>query len=454
MKAETKFRTILFALCAFALSAVFAAALIDPAPSASAKTKTERMLGEPLNEFAVDENGWTHLHWAAAANDVESVQRLLDMGAASDFSSKGSLYRFSTPEQNLLRLLESPVWGRQEGRTPLMVAASFNYSIVVSILIASGADVNAKSVIGQTPLHYATQFLRHTNDRGVFKTAELLINNGADVEAQDEDGFAPLHHAARNGMSKTAELLISNGADVNVKYKDGSTPLLYAAGEGMSKTAELLINNGADVNARGKRGSMPLHMAAVSQVSKVVELLINNGAEINAKTANGETPLHGVAGRSYTIPRKKGQTGGYVFEREENSTEIRKIVELLIDNGADVNAKTSTLETPLHRAADSISRGQLRWDRPYQAAPEIMELLINNGAVVNAKAISGSTPLHYAAGKGLHENVELLINNGADVNAKNNYGITPLDMAETAGGKTQVLLQRNGGKRASQLSGE
>ncbi len=72
--------------------------------------------------------------------------------------------------------------------------------------------------------------------------------------------------------------------------------------------------------------------------------------------------------------------------------------------------------TPLHYAV-------------HEGHKEVVELLIANGAVVNAKDHEEWTPLHFAAIKGLEEIAELLIANGADVNAKDDDGDTPLDYA-------------------------
>ncbi|NJS11437.1 MAG: hypothetical protein HC789_14215 [Microcoleus sp. CSU_2_2] len=60
---------------------------------------------------------------------------------------------------------------------------------------------------------------------------------------------------------------------------------------------------------------------------------------------------------------------------------------------------------------------------------ELTQLLIAKGANINAKASNGDTPLHGAAHIGSFLKVELLVQKGADVNAKNDYGTTPLDLA-------------------------
>ncbi|NRB28689.1 MAG: ankyrin repeat domain-containing protein, partial [Roseibacillus sp.] len=86
---------------------------------------------------------------------------------------------------------------------------------------------------------------------------ELLIAKGADVNAKfEDDGSTPLHLAAWKGHFETAELLIAKGADVNAKDKDGETPLNWAIKNKHTETADLLRKHGGktgeELKAEGK----------------------------------------------------------------------------------------------------------------------------------------------------------------------------------------------------------
>jgi len=55
--------------------------------------------------------------------------------------------------------------------------------------------------------------------RGHRKVVKLLIAKGADLEAKDKDGSTPLHIAAQCGHRKVVELLLQKGADIEAKVK-------------------------------------------------------------------------------------------------------------------------------------------------------------------------------------------------------------------------------------------
>ena len=204
-------------------------------------------LGRGLSASAVDENGWTDLHYAAAANLPEVVEALLDAGADVAAGASWPEEREGPRYEAIGHFLEAlgfklDFWGT--GLTPLHVAAWGNARGAALKLIAGGADVNAASKEGETPLHWAAW----GNAR---ETLVELIKGGADIHAKDNDGDTPLHDAAYGNAGETLAELIKGGADIHAKDNNGSTALHSAAWKNAAETLTELIKGGADL--RGEK---------------------------------------------------------------------------------------------------------------------------------------------------------------------------------------------------------
>src|SRR5579862_7018293 len=120
--------------------------------------------------------------------------------------------------------------------------------------------------------------------------------------------------------------------------------------------------------------------------------------------------------RRKCIMAKKVEGPNQLFLAAENGNKDA-VEAVLAKKGMKVNAKESTFGmTALHVAA---SKGHT----------EIVELLLANGSDIEAKEETGRTPLHTAAFRGHATVVEVLIAKGANVNALTNDGKTPLDWA-------------------------
>ncbi len=112
-------------------------------------------------------------------------------------------------------------------------------------LDGDAALVNAYSHDGWTPLHLASFF-------GHEEVARILLARGADVNARSRSTrFAkentPLHAAAANRQVGVAEVLIAHGADVNARDGSGFTPLALAAGSKNDVMVVILLEKGAQI---------------------------------------------------------------------------------------------------------------------------------------------------------------------------------------------------------------
>ena len=280
------------------------------------------------------------------------------------------------------------------GETALHAAARDNSLEVATLLIDSGADIEAKNEAGETPLHYAAW-------QNSLEVAQLLIDSGADINAKDNDGNTALHWAALRNHFDFATLLINRGADINAKTDDGKTALHRAAKYNLLEVATLLIDRGAntdgidlswmpgfssestgaeavDSEAKDNVGDTSLHDAAKSNSLDLAILLIDSGVDIEGKDNGGRTALWVAAMRN-----------------------ALDVATLLIDRGANIEAKNNWGEVIL-------------WAATANNSLEVATLLIDRGANIEAKDHNGETALHRAAKYNLLEVAILLIDRGAN----------------------------------------
>ena len=348
----------------------------------------------------------------------------------------------------------------------LHVAASYNGNPeVIKVLLDAGADVNAKTSSGHTPLHSAAG-----SSEDNWKVIRVLLDAGADVNAWTDRGITPLHSASRSdGHPAEINVLLDAGADVNAGDNRGITPLHVSASTGNLEVVKALLEGGADVNAKTSRvafvaigsGATPLHYAVVHPENQaVIQVLLDADADIEARNSDGETPLDLAMkrGNSYSIQARRDSdasqgngvvlcpTGTEVWEwadedfwRNANLAQVQH--ELLC--GADVEAGDGS-RTPLHLAA-GLSND-----------PAVLQALLDAGANVNAGESAGSTPLHSAAAGNDPAMLQALLEAGANVNARDSRDGTPLHAAASFSDNPtvlQALLEAGAGIQARDIDG-
>ena len=169
-----------------------------------------------------------------------------------------------------------------------------------------------------------------------------------------------LKWAIKNGRTDRLETLVKKGTNImDTTTEDGETALMLACNAGQGEVMLMLVDMGYDVNMEylDSLVQKTLYKAVSNGYVNSVKVLLDKGADVNAKNNDGWTALMCASEKGYA-----------------------KIVSMLLKNGADVNAKNNGGWTALMKASQ-------------EAYKEIVEILLKNGADVNAVTKNGYTAL-------------------------------------------------------------
>jgi len=413
----------------------------------------------------VDADGRTCLHWAIAEGSekeqlavviAEQEPRLLTIAdAAGDMPL---IYAIRNGRVSVAQVLiktgcaENVRSNNGKGDTALVVALKHcaeesEMQLVVETLMLSGADLEVKSMEGDTPLAVAIKC-------GQTQSATELLRKGADKDAKDQNGDTPLVVALRFNRQEIVRALVHEKAEMDAKSGDGHPPLAVALQYAREDMALELIDAGATLGVASKDGCPLLYWAEFCGCCGAADVLRERGADDSTverlrrtdKTegekllaSNPQAPLE--AAKKGRISEIRQLVAHHVtfddYRDEEQNTPLHLaaargheavVVALTVPGRCLQERRNSQGRIPLHEAA-------------YAGHAAVVRVLLRMGAPKDDAGRNDScTPLHIAAERGHSEVVRVLLDGGADPTKEDEKRQTALHKAAWEGYTPVVRL--------------
>jgi ankyrin repeat protein len=254
---------------------------------------------------------------------------------------------------------------------------------------------------------------------GDITETKKLLAAGADAKAVNAYGASAMQLAADASNTELIRVLLKAGADPNSPNPDGETALHLVARAGNVEAAKLLLRAGAEVDARESFGGQtPLMWAAARRHPEMVELLVDKGANVNARSAVRDF-LRVATAESRAKQLDRGGFTPLMYAAREN---CGACVEVLLRHKVDIDQPDPSGFAPM-----VIAMLNSNWD--------IAKRLIDAGADVNEWDIFGQAPLHVAIG---------------NMNSRSNGNPLDRDHPDKASGRDVVKLLLDHGANPNQ----
>lgn len=315
-------------------------------------------LTEHANLNHINRNGLTALHIACQRQLSKLVRALLERKASPNIQSgigemKAALhYAVESKNQEIIEIFVDAKNKTEsnaeeidfnlktvDGDSPLSLALTAEAKELVPILIRGGADVNVRNGQDLTLLHQA--ILKEDAETSVF-----LLNQGADMNALTGDQESPLQLAIHCRLPKVVDALCSLGVSFSAPNSKGDPPLWTALESEQDEIAAVLVRHGVDTDcwSAGPEGCLQtlLHRAIDENRESAAIFLIRSRCDLDS-------------------PRQPGPNGEGGDEAKDKASPLHlccqwgltRVLQALIDHGANVNTIDCNNKTPLHVAIEN-----------------------------------------------------------------------------------------------------
>jgi ankyrin repeat protein len=426
---------------------------LDWAVRANDLALTNRLIQAGANVNSANRYGVTPLSLAAAAGNRKILEALLKAGAkpaqAESVLRDGQTLLMLASKAgdaaavNLLIENGANVNAAETrtGTTAIVWAAIANCASVIKTLAEAGADVNRKSALATFP-HTGQAVLEEAYEEGVSYVGQTPLPKG---------GWTPLMYAAREGSLDAIHALIQFKADLNLTEPDGTSALLFAVINGHYDVAEELAKAGADINLADRTGMTPLYAAidmhtmpasygrpapsprVINGSVDVARMLLAHGANPNPRL---KSP---ILKRVYNAGDPLLGEGATAFMRAARGGDPA-MMQVLLDGGADPRLTQKSGNTPLMLSIRFLSSGGglNPFEVNGQRGMEAINLILKQGAEINAKNARGESAVHLALD--YPSVLKILAEHGADLGITNRQGRTALDAALAAAKPNQEAI--------------
>lgn len=276
---------------------------------------------------------------------------------------------------------------------PIHIAAQVNSVEIIKLLIEKGADYKALTTKSWSVMHWTAK--HDSPDAALF-----LHQNEVPLNVPDIDGNYPVHIAVLSQSEAWLKTMLDHKElppawVIEAKNRKGKLPLQVALETGWITGFRMLSQSGSRLDIKDQNNATLLHDLARRCVTDILQDLLRAGVSVNSRDALGRTPLHHAVMSEF---------------------DSRRIIRILHDNGADIDAKAYSTNSKTTDTKDTQDAKETQDTKDIQDTKDLKE----------SKQLNGPTALLLAAEAGKANIVRCLLDAGANVRCANSCGCTIL----------------------------